>query len=246
MTTKNITGMTLTELLVASMLIGIVMIGVTAFSVTINELSSTTNKGSLMAMRLEATMAQLSGDANLAIGDGPITGAAAGTSNQGVFDATGNGINLSTVRPVRSVCFRQDVDLTGNPNVDPISGKPGTPSNYADDHWRCYVHDYLNPQSKFTLWRCNILGTSGTTMPSIGGCDPANATALMDILGGNASTAFFELICDGVDCQSSASKRLQHIDFYLNAYYNNNKPFSPMSNPAYAVHTRVSPLGLSR
>ena len=108
---KSIEGMTLTELLVASTMIGILMIGTVSFSFAIKRLQNSTNRSAILAMKMNAAMAEISQDATLAVGN---------AADQGVYAWTNN-------KDTNSICFRQDL--------------PNTPWNYTDDAWVCYFHD---------------------------------------------------------------------------------------------------------
>ena len=104
-------GITLTELLVACVMIGILMIGTASFSLAIQRLQSSTNRSTILAMKMKAAMAEIDQDAVLAVGH---------ATNPGVYAWTNS-------QDTNSICFRQDL--------------PNTPWDYTDDSWICYYHD---------------------------------------------------------------------------------------------------------
>ena len=108
---KRIEGITLTELLVASAMIGILMIGTASFSLAIQRLQSSTSRSTILTMKMNAAMAEISQDAMLVVGN---------AADRGVYAWTNN-------NDTNSICFRQDL--------------PGTPWDYTDDPWICYYHD---------------------------------------------------------------------------------------------------------
>ncbi|MBF0521834.1 MAG: hypothetical protein HQL24_02140 [Candidatus Omnitrophica bacterium] len=111
---KNISGLTLTELMVSTILVGIVMVGVVSFNYAIQQIQSSTNKSALLSLQAATIISNITRNASKAVGY---------AGNYGIID-----VNSPFPESLHgTVSFRQD--------------RKNTPTDFNDDTWVIYVND---------------------------------------------------------------------------------------------------------
>ncbi len=106
---RDVSGLTLMELLIAAALVGLVLMGTLAVDVAMRRSRVTAEEDALLAMQTSALFLRIARDAELAVGD---------ADSAGIDDTIGG-----------ALCIRKNEDASGNPT---------DPNTYADDTWVCY------------------------------------------------------------------------------------------------------------
>ena len=117
----------MTELLIATMVVGIIMLGVASSDFAVRKMAQGQGLRTVLDLNTRVLIEHTAKNVSMATGD----------KNNIGFSSSAGGTDLNVTAgavPANNYfCIREDMDNAGNPN--PL---PGTPTDYSDDHWRCY------------------------------------------------------------------------------------------------------------